>query len=174
MDKESIINLQEEKFQNLFDWLDNQPEKNWEKGPEGKWTTGQQVLHLVQSMKPLNKALRIPKFILGYKFGKSNRALRDYNTVVKRYHDRLAESKDVVISFNKDLKKPSLKERKQLIAALKDQNKKLQSIIKKWSDKNLDNYILPHPLMGKMPVREIIMWSAYHIEHHTNILNEKY
>jgi len=28
--------------------------------------------------------------------------------------------------------------------------------------------------MGKMPVRELLMWTAYHIEHHTQTLKDKY
>ncbi|WP_231962837.1 DinB family protein [Polaribacter sp. KT25b] len=42
------------------------------------------------------------------------------------------------------------------------------------SEKNLDTLVLPHPLMGKMTVREIIMWTAYHTEHHTKTLQNLY
>ncbi len=174
MNKENIIHLLTEKEQKLIDWLENQPKENWIKGPEGKWTTGQHVLHLVEATKALNKGLSIPKFILSSKFGKTNRAPRDYDVVVKRYHDRLLKSQEVAVAFNSKLKTPTLSERKQLIDSLKTQNKKLQNKVKKWSDKNLDTYLLPHPLMGRMPIREVVMWSAYHIEHHTTTLIEKY
>ena len=36
----------------------------WEVQPEGKWSAGQHVIHLVQSTKPLLNALRLPDFIL--------------------------------------------------------------------------------------------------------------
>ena len=61
-----------------------------------------------------------------------------------------------------------------MLATLQIQNKKLQHKTNQWKDKNLDNLILPHPLMGKMPVREIVMWTAHHTEHHTNTLTEKH
>jgi len=72
------------------------------------------------------------------------------------------------------MKVPPLKEKQYLLDRLQVEIKKLEYKTRKISDKNLDTVILPHPLMGKMIVREIIMWSAYHIEHHTKQLIENY
>ena len=54
------------------------------------------------------------------------------------------------------------------------QHKKLQYKTRKINDVNLDTLVIPHPLMGKMTVRELIMWAAYHTEHHTTILKKLY
>lgn len=174
MDKETIANLLEEKNLSLLDWLEHQDSEKWEKGPEGKWTTGQQALHLLQSIKPLNDALSMPKFLLRYKFGKSNRELRDYESIVKKYQDRLNEVQGKTFKASQNMKVPTLKDKKYILCRLQVENKKLQYKTKKISDKTLDTLILPHPLMGKMPIREIIMWTAHHIEHHTKTLQEKY
>ena len=174
MDKQSIADILEEKNQNLLTWLEKQDPEKWQKGPEGKWTTGQQALHLLQSIKPLNDALSMPKFLLRYKFGKANREVRDYETVVQRYQDRLKETQGRTFKGSQNMKVPNLTEKEYILTRLQVENKKLQYKTKKMSDKNLDTLILPHPLMGKMPVREIIMWTAYHIEHHTKTLQEKY
>ena len=64
MDKLAIADLIEEKYQVLFDWLNQQPAENWEIGPEGKWTTSQHILHLVNSLQLLNNALSYPRFFL--------------------------------------------------------------------------------------------------------------
>ena len=71
MDKEAIADLIEAKHSQLITWFEQQPEKSWTEGPDGKWTSGQQALHLLQSIKPLNKALSMPKFVLRYKFAKN-------------------------------------------------------------------------------------------------------
>ena len=42
------------------------------------------------------------------------------------------------------------------------------------ADRNLDTLVLPHPVMEKMSIREILLWTAYHIEHHINQLEENY
>ena len=174
MDKIDIVDLLEKKHKELFDWLENQPLENWEKGPKNKWTTSQHILHLVNSLQLLNNALSYPKFILKYKFGVCNRASRDYKAVAKNYDEKLEKNQDRARNFNKDLKKPTLKERESLLTKFQIQQKKLQYKTKKISDKNLDKLIIPHPLMGKMTLREIIMWTAHHTEHHTETLKLLY
>ncbi|TDY11265.1 DinB family protein [Meridianimaribacter flavus] len=174
MDKESIAELLESKHQILIDVLSSQDDEKWQQGPEGKWTSGQQALHLLQSIKPLNDALSLPKFIIKYRFGKANRTVRDYTTVVNRYQERLQESKGIVYGPSKNMKVPLLKDKNYILNRLQVENKKLQYKTRKLSDKHLDTLILPHPLMGKMPLREIIMWTAYHVEHHTKQLQENY
>lgn len=174
MDKETITNLLEEKNQKLIDWLSNQDDEKWQEGPEGKWTSGQQALHLLQSIKPLNTALSLPKFILKFKFGKSNRDLRDYDTIVNRYHERLKEVKGITYKGSQNMKVPTLSDKAYILNRLQVEHKKLQYKTLHWKDDALNNYILPHPLMGKMPVRELIMWTAYHIEHHTKTLEDNY
>ena len=175
MDKDAIADLIEDKNQVLINWISNLDDDKWLEGPEGKWTTGQQAMHLLQSIKPLNDALSTPKFILKFKFGKANREVRDYDTIVNRYQERLANAQGMTFKGSQNMKVPTLQDKQYILNRLQVENKKLQyKTLKRWSDKQLDTYILPHPLMGKMPVREIIMWTAHHIEHHTKILKEKY
>ena len=174
MDKEAIADLIDNKHATLISWLEQQDADDWESGPDGKWTSGQQALHLLQSLKPLNFAMSLPKFVLKFKFGKANRAVRDYDAVVQRYKDRLEEHKGATYGPSANMKVPPIKDKKYLINRLTVESKKLQYKTKHWKDKDLDNLILPHPLMGKMPVREMLMWTAYHVEHHTNTLKNNY
>ena len=174
MDKVAIIDLIEEKYTNLFNWLQNHPNEAWTTGPDGKWTTGQHTLHLLQSIKPLNTALSLPKFLLRYRFGESNRPVRDYDAVSKRYKERLKDVKGKTFKGSQNMKIPKLKDKEYLLNRLQVEQKKLQYKTKKLKDNQLDNLILPHPLMGKMPLREIIMWSAYHVDHHTKTLQDNY
>ncbi len=174
MIKSEIVTLLEEKHQELFYLIENHPEKKWMKGPENKWTFGQHILHLADAIQLLNNALSYPKFILKYKFGKSNRATRSYDVVVKNYQEKLAKNQEIATEFNSKLKIPVLQEKTILVNKLKIQNKKLQYKTNKLKDTDLDMLLIPHPLMGRMTVREIIMWTAYHTAHHTQILKEKY
>jgi len=174
MDKEAIADLIETKHSELIYWLENQPDDAWTRGPEGKWTTGQHALHLLQSIKPLNSALSMPKFLLRYKFGKANRSVRAYDAIIKRYQERLEDAKGKTYKGSQNMKVPTLSEKEYILNRLQTEQKKLQYKTQKISDKNLDTLILPHPLVGKMPVREIIMWTAHHVEHHTETLKEKH
>lgn len=174
MEKKEIVEILEQKHQDLFDWLKTVTDEQWMQGPKDRWTTGQHILHLADSARLLNKALGYPKFLLKYKFGTSNRPPRNYKEVAKRYEERLAESKEKAAKYNIDLKTPSVKDRKHLIQRLQILNKKLQYETTKLKDQHLDRLLLPHPLMGKMTLREIIMWTAHHTEHHVEILKRDY
>ncbi len=176
MQKEDIVDLLEKKHQELFNFLRDQDEDKWETGPEGKWTTGQHTLHLLQSIKLINSAMSLPKFVLKLRYGKSNRNVRDYQHVVQRYKERLKDIEGkAVFGPSKNMKVPNIKEKEYIIDRLQTECKKLQyKTVNRWNDSQLDNLILPHPLMGKMPVRELVMWTAYHTEHHCNTLTDSY
>lgn len=174
MHKDEIADLLEEKYHALLDWLEKQDDEKWTQGPDGKWTTGQLALHLLQSITPLNNALSMPKILLRYRFGKNNRALRDFDTVVKRYQECLKDAKEKTFEDSKNMKVPKIEDKNYILTRLQVESKKLQYKTRKISDENLDGLVLPHPLMGMMPIREILMWSAYHVEHHNHTLQVNY
>jgi hypothetical protein len=175
MQKENISQLLDETHKTLINWLQaNENKEKWETGPEGKWTTGQHALHLLQSIKPLNNALSLPKFILKFKFGKANREVRDFNTVADRYNKRLKDSQGKTFKGSKNMSVPTENDKAYILNRLETESKKLQAKTLRWTNKDLDTYILPHPLMGKMPVRELLMWTSHHVKHHTQTLQEKY
>jgi len=174
MHKDEIADLLEEKYHTFLNWLEVQDDEKWTQGPEGKWTSGQQALHLLQSIKPLNDVLSLPRFWYKYAYGLNNRELRDYDTIVQRYLQRLEDYKKNPRKASKILRIPKLKDKRYILNRLQVESKKLQYKTRRISDKNLDTLVLPHPIMGKMPVRELLMWTAYHAEHHTKQLQELY
>lgn len=174
MHKDNIADLLEENYRGLLLWLEEQDDDQWSCGPDNKWTTGQHALHLLQRIKPLNDALSMPRFLLRYAYGVTNRPLHDYDKIVECYHERLKENKEHSSNDPQKLKAPKRNDKRYLLTRLQVESKKLQYKTRRISDKNLDTLVLPHPLMGKMPIREILILNAYHVAHHTQILQEKY
>lgn len=174
MHKDEIADLLEEKYHTLLSFLEVQDNEKWTKGPAGKWTTGQQALHLLQSIKPLNDVLSLPRFWYKFAFGTNHRDIHVYDTVVEDYQRTLKDHKDYIFKASKNMKAPKLKDKTYILNRIQVESKKLQYKTRRISDKNLDTLVLPHPLMGKMPIREILMWTAYHVEHHTKQLQENY
>ncbi|MBP9196223.1 MAG: DinB family protein [Saprospiraceae bacterium] len=167
----ALLKANESLLSTLFD--ETSPEF-WVTKPEGKWTAGQHVIHLVQSSKPLLKALQMPNFLLKWRFGKSNRPSRSYDEVVKRYKEKLALSQGVVGPFSLNMPASDFSEAKNWLTKLYQLNDGINKITLKLKDKDMDTILLPHPLMGKMTLREILMWNAYHTLHHLEVLKEKY
>lgn len=146
----------------------------WVKKPDGKWSAGQHVIHLVQSTRPLLKALRMPNFLLKWRFGKSNRPSRSYEEVVKRYKEKLALSQGVVGPFSLNMPESDHSQAQSWLSQLSQLNDNINKITLRLKDRDMDTILLPHPLMGKMTLREILMWNAYHTLHHVEVLKEKY
>jgi len=174
MTKREVVNIVLDSHQILYTWLKNHPDHLWTKGPENKWNTGEHIVHLIQSENALNKALWLPKFYMKYKFGTNNRDNRTYPQVVKKYKDKLAVNPDVVANISKEMPNISQGNKTTFIEKLDKEKTKLIKKFQKWDDNDLDTYLLPHPLVGRMTIREIVMWTAYHTEHHYNILRAKY
>jgi hypothetical protein len=175
MGNTEIIKLLETKEDSLKSLFANQPDHFWEVHPEDKWTAGQHVIHLVQSSTPLLKALKLPNFILKWKFSTSNRPSRTYEEVIHRYEEKLAAAGPGVVGpFSRKMPDSPASESHQWLSKLSDLNKGINNITKKLSNKELDTILLPHPLMGKMTLREILMWNTHHLQHHINVLHSKY
>ncbi|MGY8968626.1 MAG: hypothetical protein ACKVHT_09015 [Flavobacteriales bacterium] len=76
----SEINQELNKHHQEFDALIDQlaPEV-FEDNSTGKWSAGQLQQHIILSLKPIVLAMRLPKFLLRYQFGLTNRPSRSYD-----------------------------------------------------------------------------------------------
>jgi len=174
MTKTEVIDILNQKHHTLFDWLEKHPNENWVKGPQNKWNTGEHIVHLIQSENALNKALWLPKFYLKYKFGTNNRDNRTYDQIVKKYQNKLADNSGVVANISRKMPTITLTNKTSYISKLDKEKIKLIKKFQKWTEADLDTYLLPHPLLGRMTIREIVIWTAYHTEHHYKILKSNY
>lgn len=66
--------------------------------------------------------------------------------------------------------KITVADRDALLEKLEKTAEKLVKLVGKWSEADLDAYILPHPLLGKVTIREMMMFTVYHVGHHRNIV----
>lgn len=174
MTKAEVIDALKQKHQTLYEWLKSHPDENCVKGPQNKWNTGEHIVHLIQSENMLNKALWLPKFYLKYKFGTNNRDNPTYHQIVKKYQDKLAANPGVVANISRNMPTMTLTNKSAYISKLDKEKMKLIKQFQKWRERDLDTYLLPHPLMGRMTIREIVIWTAYHTEHHYNTLKSNY
>ena len=62
-------------------------------------------------------------------------------------------------------------DRIKLQDAVDKQITRLSEKIDRFSETELDQFILPHPLLGKLTLREMIYFTIYHVEHHHSQIN---
>lgn len=141
--------------------------------PSVKWSVAQNVTHLITSANMTRLAYRLPKFMLRIYTGKPNRLSRSYDELVAKYKSKLEQGGRASGRF---VAKPVLaKEGKEnILTKFKRAMEKLENAIQKnWDDQQLDKYLAPHPLLGKLTLRELGYFTIYHTAHHLNIVKER-
>lgn len=135
------------------------------------WSPAETVRHLVKSIRPVTKALGMPKLVMRVMFGKPQRAAESYDALVTRYRGLLAEG------GNAGRFAPSPRDeadrdawRAQILREFTDANRALRAAVTKWPDAKLDRLQLPHPLLGKLSVREMLYFTLYHLRHHVSVV----
>lgn len=164
MKKEEIIEQLERSYAHFTDYVNDLTPDEFEFAPEPKWSAGQQTEHLIKSTKPLASGLGMPKFLLKSKFGKANRPSRSYDAVVERYKEKLALGGTATSPYVPG--KVLASSQKKLTTELTETIAKLNKKLDKWSEEDLDKYVLPHPLLGKLTTREMLYFTMHHASHH--------
>lgn len=165
MEKEAMIQLLQQNYAQLIEQVSQLNDRALVHAPGEKWNALQQVDHLIKSVAPVNRAFGLPSFILSWRFGVANRPSRTYDALVDRYHIKLqaggrtsapfVPAPDIVITEKEKL----LRHLDKLIAQLARR-------VHKHKEYALDKYVLPHPLLGMITLREMIYFTAYHASHH--------
>lgn len=170
-DKKFIADLLQAHADSFIQFVNRQSEESFTKSLNNKWSVGQNVDHLIRSLSPVNQALLLPSFVLRLVFGKPNRPCRTYQQLVERYHMKLSAGGTASGRFIPPVVTWSQKS-KHLDEFTRQANRMAKRMAS-WSENQLDQYLLPHPLLGKITLREMLFFSAYHIQHHLQLLEER-
>ncbi|MEM8898251.1 MAG: DinB family protein [Bacteroidota bacterium] len=168
MTREEIITKLEENHQDFIQFMDSLSPEEFTYAHRGeKWAPGQDLAHINASVKPLpTMVFSVPKLMLAYKFGKANRPSKDYDSLVSRYQERVSGPDAVKARGQYDPDPVSFEEKESMLRTLDIRIKSLNKKIKKSSEKSLDTYIVPHPALGKITLRELLYFTIYHVQHH--------
>ncbi len=135
-----------------------------------KWTPAQQAEHIHKAVAPVNQALNLPLFALAIMFGKANRSSKTYEELVAKYKSKLAAGGRASGRF---IPKPIYYVQKnKLMERLQKDTAALCQLTMALSEISLDKYILPHPLLGKLTIREMLYFTAYHVQHHQQLVTD--
>lgn len=138
--------------------------------PPQVWSPAENVVHLAKSVKPFAQAMRLPKLIPQVLFGTAHKA-KSFAELVAEYRAALDAGATAPAAFVPELEIPrgDLSEAKaDVMRRWCAQNDKLAAALPNWSEADLDRFQLPHPLLGKLTVREMLFFTVYHNLHHLN------
>ena len=164
MNKAEIITFMQKNHSDFIALIASLDKNDFCKQVADKWTPAQQAKHIYKSVHPVNLALSLPLFVPALLFGKANRSSKTYQALVEKYHAKLATGYKAGKAFTP--KEVLFDEQKEIAKQLQQLIDALCKKINRLSEEELDQYILPHPLLGKLTYREMLYFIAYHVQHH--------
>jgi hypothetical protein len=136
------------------------------------WSPADHVRHLTKSIRPVAGAMRMPRVVLRLMFGTTTRPSRGYRELVTTYHEalrnggkagRYAPEPRSEIGDAMEYRRLVLARHHAVVDALATE-------VVNWSHAHIDALRLPHPLLGRLTVREMALWSLYHNLHHVLVV----
>lgn len=164
MNKQQIAEKLLENHKIFVEFISNLSEEDFLFAQDGKWSAGQQLDHLIRGVSPVKLAFTLPKLVPKLMFGKANRNSKTYDELVAKYQAKLASGGRASGRFIPA--KINFSQRESLQKKLLNLAEDLSQKVENFSEEQLDTYILPHPLIGKLTFREMLYFTIYHCEHH--------
>jgi hypothetical protein len=168
--KEDILRESKRTFEEIQTFINSVSDEQINVQKDGKWSILEEFSHVILSLKPLVSSLKLPK-IAFMAFGKPNRPSRTFDELVKRYQEKLDEGGVAPKQFSP---KENLESKEELLKLWSELSKKyLSGVESHWKEGNLDKHLAPHPLLGKITIREMFFFTAYHSNYHLQNMKKK-
>lgn len=172
LNKESIIVSLESNWQAILDWCTQHQDKDFnEPLAKGKWSIAQTLYHLAKITRHMNRGLKMPKLVLLGMFGKNKRVEKTYVEIVEHFSNLMSSGGISPAQYVAE--KNRVFEKEILLKRFSDELKDLKAYLEKWDDKSMSQYVLPHPGLDKITIREILFYTIWHTNHHLVILQKQ-
>jgi hypothetical protein len=169
--KANIIKSLKEGVDQFNELINSLNEESFEANYHNKWSAGQDLVHLIKVLGVVNIGFTLPKFLLRILYSRSKSEARNFETLEALYKKALeggAKSPSIYIP-----KQVLFKDKNSLINKHNLLNEAFIKKIEAHSDFELDSYRLPHPILGKVNLRELTIFTSLHTTHHLELLKQK-
>ena len=155
-------------------WRRMEAERFWSRH-DRKWSPADNVHHLMISTAPVTLALRIPRLILRVCFGMTRTPSRNWEALRSAYRDGLAAGATAgrYAPPRRAIPVETATDQGRLVLQCEGTVHRLEKAIEPWREQDLDRYRLPHPVLGRVTVREMLMFTLFHFDHHREIVTRR-
>ena len=166
MDKKEVINRLNKEYGDFTDYINGLSESDYKYRFEEKWSAKQQLEHIEMCVKPLVQVYGMPKPLIEQNFGKVDRPNKSYQELLDDYLKKLSEGGKAPNQYVPD--DENITHKGQLVESLKSLIEKLNYRISEFEEAELESLMIPHPLLGKITLKEMLYNAIYHVQHHKN------
>lgn len=131
-----------------------------------QWSIAENLEHLSLSLHRSWLALFAPKFLLKWKFGKPTHQSLTYEELLEVYYKKIDTGIDPDPRYEPVIKQERDAKEKLITRFEQIAKKYLDQIRYYWEDENVDEYQIPHPVLGLITVRELMYFNLFHNTHH--------
>jgi hypothetical protein len=168
MEKQELIHRLVSGHQKFTNYLAELSDSEFMLSPNGKWSAGQQAEHILRSVSPVASIMRLPKWMVRLIFRKANRPSKTYDQLIEKYRLKLQKGGRASGRFIPGVVGADMKMLlgKKINAAVSG----LCRSVEKYTEAELDRVVLPHPLLGRLTLREMLYFTILHVEHHQKLV----
>ena len=169
--KDELIDILADSDRRVTEWFTVMPARDFFTRQGEIWSASDNLDHLIKAHKPIVLALKLPKITLRAMFGKPEKASISYEELCQKYRDEIAKGAQASGRYLPDQQAPDsdVEAKKQdLLHQFSNASKALVAAAVKWDDQELDEYSLPHPILGKLTIREMLFFTIYHNRRHAS------
>jgi len=139
------------------------------------WSAAEHVRHLTRSMAPLLPVLRMPRVALRVAFGSPTSPSRSVEQIAASYALALAAGGTAGRYTPSPEKESGGDVRRNAIMDHHSETLRgLTQAMERWSEAELDAHRLPHPLLGRLTVREMMLFALLHNRHHVEVAERRW
>ena len=155
----------------FIDWINELTDEQFWAHPDGKWSVAEVMQHLYLSTRPVARLLAGPREVLD-QWGRADRPPRPYHEIESAYRTVLATGAKAPAVMSPRAEDMQVS-RGELVERFSGIYQSLVEAAKGWSVDELDEYLIPHPVLGMLTVREMLYFTEVHTEHHLRLLKKE-
>ena len=172
MTKSEIKAATENAFNRFSETFKNIDESLVFKKRTDTWSVAENVQHLTISTNTTTLAYRLPRFLVRWIGGTPNRNSSSFEELKEKYYQRLSNGGVATGRYIPKQIKPNYGKEKLLINWYKAAFSFTNALSKNRTEKDLDAYLVKHPLLGRITLRELCYFTIFHTEHHLLAINK--
>jgi hypothetical protein len=134
------------------------------------WTSAQHLQHLNTSVSAVARGFGVAPLLLRLRFGRARQPSRPYAELLESYRDVLArgvQARGGFVPPREEIAPEHVAEhRAAILGRWARVNARLRAAAERWDEGRLDTLRLPHPVLGKLTMREMLFFTLYHNQHH--------